>query len=649
MALNRKHRRATGAKARHAPAMRPAAIRDDPDGIATLCNALLASGRTGEAAMRLARAVDIHPRHAALRNNLGNALASLGRAAEALPHFIAALRLRPDVPEIHNNLGNAFAALGRHKEAVSSFRAGLALRPDLAALHNNLGSALKSLGDHAGAEASFRAALALAPRQPSISFNLAALLIARDRPAEAAALLGEILKIKPNHVETLNNLGVALKNLGQFDAAEARFKRALALAPEHADTHNNLGTLWHARGVLGKARACYKRALALRPDMARTWCNLGTTEAAFGDLDAARAALRRAIAIDPLVAGYHRNLVDLTRLSEGDADHQALRQLAAQLDTLPDADRIDAHFALAKSYVDCNRPAEAMAHYRAGNALKRAQIVYDEAATLQELAAIPARFPARWVRAGGGDPAALPIFIVGMPRSGTTLVEQILASLPGVHGGEEMDAFERVLEQFPPPETLDAAGLHALGEAYLARLRALAPGATRVTNKVPLNFRHLGLIHRVLPGARIVHLIRDPLDTCFSCFTKLFTGALDFTYDLGELGRYYRAYERVMAHWREALPAGIMLDLRYEALVRDFVPEAQRLIAHCGLQWDAKCQGFHLTDRTVRTASLAQVRSPLFTSSIGRSAAFAAALAPLRAALGEGNPGAKPLDPVLNG
>ncbi len=595
--------------------------------------------------MRLARAVDIHPRHAALRNDLGNALASLGRAAEALPHFTAALRLRPDIPEIYNNLGNAFAALGRYMEAVSSFRAGLALRPDLAALHNNLGSALKSLGDHAGAEASFRAALALAPRQPSISFNLAALLIARDRPAEAAALLGEIVKIKPNHVETLNNLGVALKNLGQFDAAEARFTRALALAPEHADTHNNLGTLWHARGVLGKARACYKRALALRPDMARTWCNLGNTEAAFGDLDAARAALRRAIAIDPLVAGYHRNLVDLTRLSEDDADQQALRQLAAQLDTLPDADRIDAHFALAKSHVDCNQPAEAMAHYRAGNALKRAQIVYDEAATLKKLAAIPARFPACWVRAGGGDPAALPIFIVGMPRSGTTLVEQILASLPGVHGGEEMDAFERVLEQFPPPETLDADGLHALGTAYLARLRALAPGATRVTNKVPLNFRHLGLIHRALPGARIVHLIRDPLDTCFSCFTKLFTGALDFTYDLGELGRYYRAYERVMAHWREALPAGIMLDLRYEALVRDFVPEAQRLIAHCGLQWDAKCLGFHLTDRTVRTASLAQVRSPLFTSSIGRSAAFAAALAPLRAALGEEIQGQSPWTP----
>ena len=604
-----------------------------PASIATEAARLMASGQVAEAEAGLARGVRRFPTHPELRNNYANALVGLGRLGEAAAEFEKVLALRPDFPEALNNLGNVLEKLGRLTEAVARFRAAIVLRPGLVAAHNNLAGVLKVLGDIAGAEASYRHAVALDPNGASPLFNYGTFLIEQNRTAEAISCLERVLLSNPDNIPTLNNLGIALKTVGRYAEANRHLARALKLAPDYADTHHNLGTLRHAEGVLAAARACYERALELRPDMANTWCNLGSTLAALGDLEGGRAALRQAIALSPYIAVYHRYLADIITFTPGCPDGQALEALAARLPSLSPAEQLDAHFALAKAMQDCREPAAAMAHYLAGNALKRRLVAYDEAAALAELAAIPARFPASLVRAGGGDPDELPIFIVAMPRSGTTLVEQVLASIPGVHGGDEMDALDKTLAQFPAPETLDEVGLRVLAADYLARIRALAPGAIRISNKVPLNFRYLGLLHRAMPGAKFVHVFRDPLDTCVSCFTKLFSGALDFTYDLGELGRYYRAYERVMDHWREVLPAGTMLDLRYEDFVADFATESRRLIDFCGLPWDDRCLNFFETERSVRTASVAQVRSPLFRTSIGRARIYGSALAPLHAAL----------------
>ncbi len=632
MEANRKQRRA-----RAHPAGRPGrggVDMNDPASIASHAARQLAAGEAVAALMLLALGVRRFPTHPELGNNYANALAGLGRFAEAEAAFAAVLALRPAFPEALNNFASVLEKLGRLDEAAAHLRAAIALAPGLAAAHNNLAGVLKRLGDAAGAEASYRRAIALAPDAASPLFNFGTFLIEQGREVEAVACLERVRASNPDNLPTLNNLGIALKTLGRLKDAERHLCRALSLAPDYADTHHNLGTVRHAEGALAAARDCYRRALELRPEMANTWCNLGSTLAALGDLEGGRAALRRAIALSPLVPVYHRYLADIITFTEGDADDRALAGIAARLAEFPPASRLDAHFALAKAASDARRHEAAMAHYRAGNALKRGLVHYDEAAELAALAAIPARFPASLVRAGGGDPDPLPIFIVGMPRSGTTLVEQVLASLPGVHGGDEMDALDKTLAQFPAPETLDEAGFCALAADYLARIRALAPGAARITNKVPLNFRHLGLLHRALPAAKFVHVFRDPLDTCVSCFTKLFSGALDFTYDLGELGRYYRAYERVMAHWRVVLPEAALLDIRYEDFVADFAAGARRLVAFCGLPWDEACLRFFETNRAVRTASVAQVRRPLFTSSIGRWQVYGAALAPLQAALG---------------
>jgi hypothetical protein len=290
-------------------------------------------------------------------------------------------------------------------------------------------------------------------------------------------------------------------------------------------------------------------------------------------------------------------------------------------------------------------PERAFRHLLKGNAAKRRLIAYDEAAHFAEMSATAATFTPGLIRVqqGGGDLSDRPVFIVGMPRSGTTLVEQILASHPAVFSAGEQPEFGRAVRggYQPGPLPFDSAALTGedlsrLGGRYLSRMNAKVPKqALRFTDKMPANFRFLGLIHLTLPKARIIHVRRDPRDTCFSCYSKLFSGALEFTYDLAELGRYYKAYDALMAHWRAALPEGAMLEVQYETLVEAFEAEARRIVAYCGLDWDARCLEFHKTERPVITASTAQVRQPLFKTSIGRWRRYEQWLGPLQEALGE--------------
>jgi Sulfotransferase family len=273
-------------------------------------------------------------------------------------------------------------------------------------------------------------------------------------------------------------------------------------------------------------------------------------------------------------------------------------------------------------------------------------VTYDEAAAFALFDRIEATFTPALIRAksGGGDQTKTPIFVIGMPRSGTTLVEQILASHPAVHGAGELKTLNDVVHSvrdaagnaLPYPESvpaLDGAALRQIGRHYLAEVMKLAPAGKRVTDKMPSNYYLVGLIHLALPNAKIVHCMRDPIDTCVSCFSKLFTGEQVHTYDLVELGRYYRRYERLMAHWRRVLPKGRILDMCYEDVVADLEAQARRLIDHCELPWDDRCLDFHKTDRPVRTASATQVRRPIYNSAIGRWRVYQEELKPLLAAL----------------
>jgi hypothetical protein len=309
-------------------------------------------------------------------------------------------------------------------------------------------------------------------------------------------------------------------------------------------------------------------------------------------------------------------------------------------------DRLSLHFALGKAWLDIGDLERAFAHLGEGNRMKRATLAYDAAATAQWIASIATQLSPDLLdlRRGAGELSQTPVFVIGMPRSGTTLIEQILASHPQVHGAGERPHLRRSilhalgLNGLPPyPEAvgvLQPAHLAQIGRDYLDKTAGLAPRASRIVDKLPGNFLYAGLIPLVLSGARIIHCRRDAMDVCLSCYSKLFASEHEYSYDLAELGLFYRAYEGLMRHWRQTLPNSTFLEIDYEAVVDDLEHEARRLIEFCGLPWDESCLSFYATRRPVRTASMNQVRQPISRNSVGRWRAYRAHLEPLLAALG---------------
>jgi tetratricopeptide (TPR) repeat protein len=420
--------------------------------------------------------------------------------------------------------------------------------------------------------------------------------------------------------------------------------------PNSAAAHNNHGKSLVALSRLNEAETAFLKALHLRPGLAEAHSNLGNVYRAQGRRDEAEASYRKALGVNPASGEAYRGLAAVKRFHAGDGDLAAIDDLLSRPD-LPARERIALAYAAGKARADIgDDPEAAFAQFAEGARLKRASLTYDAARDEALADAIAAAFPAERVAAlqaaGSGDPGPEPVFIVGMPRSGSTLVEQILASHPAVAAGGERTGLRTAIvaesvarEALFPDWVPDLAGedLARLGRRYRDSLPKAHKAGGHMTDKMPANFRFLGLIHACLPRARIVHVHRDPLDTCLSCFTHLFGGNdIPYSYDLRELGRYYAAYTRLMAHWRAILPPESLLDLRYEDLVSDLPGETARLLAHCGLPWDDACLAFHETARDVRTASAEQVRRPVSTAAIGRWKTYATQLAPLRKVLREG-------------
>jgi hypothetical protein len=381
----------------------------------------------------------------------------------------------------------------------------------------------------------------------------------------------------------------------------------------------------------------------LRPGYAGAWGNLSLALGALGQAERARDAVERAIALDPTNTTFYLQLSAWKKFAADDPQLAAMEDLARDSATLSPDEQARLQFALGKALSDVGKHGRSFAAYRHGNVLKRRDLRYSEAATLAMFDRIRATFTAERIKDALeiGHPSPVPVFIVGMPRSGSTLVEQILASHPKVFGAGEIEDFKSAMDKpggiVPFPEkamTATLGQLREVGARYLESICKLAPQAERITDKMLANFLHVGLIHLALPHARIIHTRRDPVDTCLSCYTHWFAAGHEYSYDLGELGRYYRGYAALMAHWHAVLPPGIMLDVQYEAVVDDLEGEARRIIAHLGLDWNDACLAFHQTQRPVRTMSAAQVRQPLYRSAIERWRPDRAALEPLIDGLG---------------
>jgi Flp pilus assembly protein TadD len=456
------------------------------------------------------------------------------------------------------------------------------------------------------------------------------------RLVEAETAFRRTIVLEPGHALALNNLGIVLQGMGRLAEAEVTLRQAIEAKPDHARAHVNLGNVLLDLGRVGEAIERLEHAGALDPANAKAAYNLGVALQYAGAMDRAATALRRAVALRPAYADAHYALA-----RQGAADAEAIAQA---LDGGPGGkERSTLLFALANALERQGDVDGAFAALAEANALHRATLDFDVSAEEARLAGIAKTFdPALFARLrGSGDPSARPIFVLGMPRSGTTLVEQILSANHDVEGLGEIDMLGRIAggmrhtdgALFPDwAADLSAEDCRSLGQAYLAGLPP-TPGKARITDKAIANQHYVGLIHLILPNAPIVHVTRDPRDVGLSCFSTRFTSGLDYAYDLGEFARYWRASDALMAHWLTVLPQGRVLNIAYEDLVADLDGVVRRLIAHCGLTWDAASLDFHTSERTVKTASLAQVRRPIHPESVGRWRRFERHLQPLIAGL----------------
>ncbi|MBV1700065.1 MAG: tetratricopeptide repeat protein, partial [Hyphomicrobiales bacterium] len=552
------------------------------------------------------RAINAERNSAEAHHHLAVALMAIGRIQEAIQRYEQALAITPDIAETHNNLAHAFETLGRMDEALTHYKRALAINPSYAEAHNNLGNVLHKLGQSEEAFVRYRKAVS----------------------------------INPNYAEAHDNLGVALAAVGRYEEAVACHEKALAINPNDAETQNHFGNTLDMLGRSADAIAYHKRAIAAQPKKPEFHSDLGRALHAIGKFNEASNAFATAINLTPGKVRNFWNLVSSKRFTAADPHLIAMQKLAQNASSLSVDEQIELHFALGKALADLGEHQQAFNHILQGNALKRQQIVYDEATTLQRFERIRQVFTPDLLqeKRGLGDPSEIPIFIVGMPRSGTTLVEQILASHSHVFGAGELAEMGRLAasmsgangSEFPEATaTLSGEQLRQLGANYLQTVSSVTPAAKRITDKLPGNFLRVGLIHLALPQARIIHTRRDPRDTALSCFSNLWPNGLEQTYDLAELGRYYRSYQAIMDHWRRLLPEGVMLEVQYEDVINNLEEETRRILTHCGLEWEDRCLAFHRTDRSVRTASAAQVRQPIYTSSIGRWRAHEIHLKPL--------------------
>ena len=590
-------------------------------------------GRLGEARRLIGAALTVRPRDVDALANLGAVLDAGGDSSEALATYDKALELDAGSAPALLGRGDVLIRLGRFAEAVSSYDLALAIQPANTAALNNRGVALRDLRRPAEALASHDAALAIQPGDLLSLINRGAALCDLKRPDEALACYERAIEAMPDDVSLLINRGVALRDLKRPAEALASYERAIVLRPDSALAANNRGVALCDLGLTDQALASFDQAIQLRPGYAEAIDNKIQLLTELGRFDDAQGAIERVISVSPRRARSFYQLALVRPFQRSDAHFQALVDNGRDIDALGTDDRIFLDFALAKALADVGDHEGSFQRLTDGNRLKRSRTQYDEAAVLSALETASSTFTGDLIRrnGGGGEMSSAPVFIVGMPRSGTTLVEQILASHSKVFAAGEIAAFhEAALEQAPSPasfpdaaSTLSRGELRQLGKAYLDRIRRLAPDAEKITNKTTDNFRFAGLIHLALPNARIVHVRRDPIDTCLSCYSKLFFDDLPYAYDLQELCRYYRAYEALMAHWRQVLPPGVMLEVRYEEVVSDLEVQARRIVAHCGLAWDPRCLDFHLTQRPVRTASAAQVRRAIYQSSVGRWRSYA--------------------------
>ena len=583
--------------------------------------------RSVEAETTLREVIAAAPSFAKPHEDLGYLLMQANRPADALPFLESATRLDPSLEHAWFTLGKALALLGRGKEADAAFEKCFELSPErrlmaLAAEHQKEGRLEE-------AERIYRRVLREHPRNVDAMRLLALIAAKAERMDDAENLLEQAIAIAPDFMLAILDLGRIRKEQDRYGEALECFDRAIALEPSQVQTHFLRAATLARASFTNEAIAGYRHCLALRPGHAGALLGLGHTLNAVGDNEGAVTAYADCIRVAPGSGETYWSLANLKTYRFDDAEVAEMEKLAA----VPGESRqseVNFQFALGKAWEDRGDYERAWEYYRRGNEMQRAEVTYDPVQTDVMNDRIVATYTAAFMSSieGAGDPDPAPIFILGLPRSGSTLLEQILASHSAVEGTAELPYIGRLatsLSRNRPsginyPEAmreLSPSNIAALGAEYLTLARMhRRSGAPRFIDKMPNNFPNAGFIASILPNAKIIDARRHPLDTCLSCWRQLFAKGQNFTYDLTEIGEYYVQYQRMMDHWAAVLP-GRVLTVQYEEIVSDFEAQVRRLLEFCGLSWQDECLRFWESERPVRTPSAEQVRQPIYDRSVG--------------------------------
>jgi tetratricopeptide (TPR) repeat protein len=552
------------------------------------------TGRTTEAIRFLRHAVDLDPSSADVRNELALQLRLDGRIEESIGQCRHAIRLRAGDPGAHNNLGLAYLAEGRLLDAVASFEEAVRLKPDVALIHFHLGYALQLQGRYVEAANAYERAIQLAPALGEAHVRIGQLMLLNGQRERADDHFRRAAATPPATTRGRLQVALALSEAGALDAAEQCLRQAVANDPQAADAYEQLGNLAQQRGEFNDAMLQFEKAIKLRPRQTGAYL---------------------AIASARKITDRDRPWLDRMAALLGETD-------------LADQDRARLNYALGKAADDLAQYEKAMGYFDEANRIAADRLRQQGRSIDRKLhthnidrliAAFTREFLNNHARIGEAN-GQTPIFIVGMIRSGTTLVEQILSSHPDIAAGGELRFWGeqgaivgRVAEGAPGEAALDrlAADYHRL-------LRSIAPEASHVTDKMPTNFLLLGLVRLVLPAARVIHCRRHPVDNCLSMYFTPFGHSPDYAHDRDNIAFYYEQYSRLMGHWREVLPPGNFLEIAYEDLIAHREELTRRMVAFCDLEWREECLSPERNERVIKTPSLWQARQPVYSSSIAR-------------------------------
>lgn len=621
-------------------------IPDHGDTLQLLAILLQQGGNTTAALHFMQKALQTAPQNPQMLKNLAEIYRAQGDYYKAQTYAQQALSRQPDNVDALVILGAVYNQLRQPDKAIDPFSRALDLGSDDVFVRNELANALSSIGQYNSAVAQYQHALARQPEFDDCRINLADTLLELNACEQAIDHYLQVLKHQPENVSVHNRLGNAYEKQGDVEKAMLSYRAALQINPKFLEAHLNLGKTLLASNPQ-QARDRFSSVLDMDRDHAEAHYWLGILSQTMGEFEQANNYLKQAIRIKPgFSAAWYR--LSLDRSFEPTRQQiEILEQLfsSANDNDSNDDTLISLGFTLGRFLEQRGQYAAAFEYFRQANRLKAARHKFDKAEHDSQVKSVIGTFDAGFFnqRHDWGDTSDLPIFILGMPRSGTTLVEQIVSSHPSIHGAGELEFMQHMMTTLKISSAeaqshaerirvLDRSQVALLAGQYIDQIRAIQPAAVRVLDKLPGNYFRLGVICLLFPNARIIHCKRDPMDTCWSCYQQNFEQGLNFTNDLVSMGHAYRGYLRLMAHWQELFSERI-LDVQYEELLNDPKSICRQIIRHCGMEWNSTVLDYRLHQRPVSTASMWQVRQPLYKSSIGRWKNFEPYLMTLQQAL----------------